>query len=126
MRSTLSPSFTSSKMRIMFELMRECAKQFTGYFLKQGGTVTVQMKDAFTRFGNDVIGTTAFGVTCNSLENKENEFYLMGKELTNFTGIRALKFLLYTLSPTLMKVKTKYIFIINILYYRYTLITCFF
>lgn len=84
--------------------MRESATQFSSYYLKKCSVVTIEMKDAFTRFANDVIGTTAFGVTCNSLENKHNEFYMMGKEITNFSGLRALKFVMYSISPTLMKV----------------------
>ncbi|KAF2899553.1 hypothetical protein ILUMI_06627 [Ignelater luminosus] len=104
MRSTLSPSFTSSKMKMMFNLMKNCSKQFVKYYQQEGGIVTLEMKDAFTRFTNDVIANTAFGVECNSLDNPNNEFYLMGKDASNFSGIRSLKFLLTAFSPTLMKV----------------------
>ncbi|KAF2899545.1 hypothetical protein ILUMI_06619 [Ignelater luminosus] len=104
MRSTLSPSFTSSKMKMMFNLMKDCSKQFIRHYQREGDIVTLEMKDAFTRFTNDVIASTAFGVECNSLDNPNNEFYLMGKDASNFSGIRALKFLLTALSPTLMKV----------------------
>ncbi|KAF2888287.1 hypothetical protein ILUMI_17886, partial [Ignelater luminosus] len=103
MRSTLSPSFTSSKMRMMFELMKDCSKQFSNYYLNKNGMVTVEFKDAFTRFANDVIATTAFGVTCNSLENKENEFYIMGKRVATFTGLRGMLFLIHAISPTISK-----------------------
>ncbi|KAJ8955212.1 hypothetical protein NQ317_001065 [Molorchus minor] len=39
-----------------------------------------EMKNVFTRFGNDVIATAAFGISVNSLDKPNNEFYLMGKE----------------------------------------------
>jgi len=103
MRAYLSPSFTSSKMRTMFTLMEQCTKQFIDYFKNQPGTASVELKDAFTRFTNDVIGTTAFGVTCDSLKDKNNQFYLMGKDVTNFSGLRTLKFFGHTFSPLLMK-----------------------
>ncbi|KAF2894715.1 hypothetical protein ILUMI_11460 [Ignelater luminosus] len=104
MRATLSPSFTSSKMKMMFGLMTECAVNFVKYFEKQNkGIINVEMKNAFSRFTNDVIGSTAFGITCNSLENPKNEFYLMGKSASNFSGLKSLKVFFYTISPVIMK-----------------------
>ncbi|KAF2898585.1 hypothetical protein ILUMI_07590 [Ignelater luminosus] len=102
MRSTLSPTFTSSKMRSMFVLMEQCAEQFVKYFEKQKGPVELELKDSFTRYANDVIGTAAFGITCDSLADKENQFYMMGKELTTFTFLQNLKFFGFSISPALM------------------------
>lgn len=104
MRATLSPSFTSSKMKAMFSLIKDCSKQVTNHFLKQNGIVTIHTKVTFTKFTNDVIGSTAFGVTCDSFANPENEFYKMGLKVTDFTGFRAFLFFAYSLSPALMKV----------------------
>ncbi|XP_046747878.1 cytochrome P450 9e2-like [Diprion similis] len=103
MRSIVSPTFTSSKMRVMFELISKCADDFTDYLEKQPCPFTVEMKGLFTRYTNDVIATAAFGISVNSLENQENEFYLMGKDATNFGGLRAVKMFLFTWSPTLMR-----------------------
>ncbi|KAF5271173.1 hypothetical protein FQR65_LT17688 [Abscondita terminalis] len=104
MRSTLSPSFTSSKMKMMFTLVSECAEDVTNYFLKQTGDVQeVEMKDVFTRFTNDAIASTAFGYKCNSLEVKDNEFYLMAKQLTNIKGFGFVVFVLQFLFPTISK-----------------------
>lgn len=51
MRSTLSSSFTSSKMKMIFSLMTDAAKEFTDYFEnREGAIVEVELKDAFTRF----------------------------------------------------------------------------
>lgn len=106
MRSTLSPAFTGSKMRSMFILISECAEQFVDYFVKKvdpSEPLTVEMKDVFSRFANDVIATTAFGIKCDSLKDKNNEFYNAGKKITNFSGITGLKLLGYFISRTLMK-----------------------
>lgn len=87
MRSTLSPAFTGSKMRLMFELIDECSGQVVNHFLKKNaseeGTKTVDMKDVFSRFTNDVVATCAFGIKVDSLESQENEFFRMGKEVMN-------------------------------------------
>ena len=63
------------------------------------------MKDLFTRYTNDVIATSAFGIGCDSLKNPKNEFYEMGKDITNFRGFRSLIFFGYLMSPKLMKVR---------------------
>ncbi|KAF5303278.1 hypothetical protein FQA39_LY10017 [Lamprigera yunnana] len=104
MRATLSPSFTSSKMKIMFTAISECAKNFVEFFDQQPGTITVEMKDIFTRVTNDIIATTAFGINCDSMRNPNNEFYTMGKSLTTFRGlIINLKFALMFVLPILAK-----------------------
>ncbi|KAJ8928372.1 hypothetical protein NQ314_019103 [Rhamnusium bicolor] len=106
MRSILSPSFTSSKMRTMFVLMLECADNFVQNFLKKDEeVVTVEMKDIFTRFTNDVIASTAFGVKVDSLAEKNNEFYLMGREATDFTSVsKNMKIFAFFLSPAISEV----------------------
>ncbi|KAB0793924.1 hypothetical protein PPYR_13544 [Photinus pyralis] len=104
LRSTLSPSFTSSKMKAMFVLMKECTKEFINYFESKGDSVDVELKGAFARFGIDVIATTAFGVTCNSLSDPKNEFYVLGKELMNFKGLRRIILMLNLLCPPIARI----------------------
>lgn len=95
MRPKLSPSFTGSKMKAMFSLITESAEQFTEYFTTNPDkAICLDIKDALTRYANDVIATTAFGIKCDSLKDRSNEFYLMGKEATNFSGLKLFKFLL--------------------------------
>ncbi|XP_017777869.1 PREDICTED: cytochrome P450 9e2-like [Nicrophorus vespilloides] len=104
MRTTLSPSFTSSKMKLMFNLITNCAEEFVLYFKEQQeDVITVEMKDIFTRYTNDVIATSAFGIKCDSLRNKDNEFYKKGLIATDFSGLAALKLLIYQVSPMLTK-----------------------
>nr|XP_022908458.1 cytochrome P450 9e2-like [Onthophagus taurus]XP_022908459.1 cytochrome P450 9e2-like [Onthophagus taurus] len=101
MRATLSPSFTSSKMRAIFNLISICAHEYMDYFTKTQGTQTVELKDTFTRYTNDVIASTAFGLKSDSINEKDNEFYLNGKEITTFTFWKNMRFFLYTLTPRL-------------------------
>lgn len=65
MRSTLSPAFTGSKMRQMFELVVESAENLVTELMKQSGAVdpfVVEVKDIFTLYTNDVIASAAFGL----------------------------------------------------------------
>lgn len=106
MRSTISPAFTGSKMRSMFVLMRETAEQFISHFSKQipsNEILTIDIKDAFTRYLNDVVANCAFGISCNSLQDLENEFYIKGKKATSLKGFRSIKLILYFMIPKLMK-----------------------
>lgn len=106
MRPILSPSFTSSKMRSIFKLISECVENFNDYYLKKNqDIVEVEMKDSFTRFANDVIATTAFGVKIDSLKEQNNEFYTMGKEVTDFSSfLKWMKLFGFMLFPKLFSV----------------------
>ncbi|XP_050298451.1 uncharacterized protein LOC126737565 [Anthonomus grandis grandis] len=106
MRATLSGSFTSSKMKNMFYLMDEAAKKFVQNFVNsEKGLVEVEFKDAYTRYTNDVIATTAFGIQVDSLADAKNEFYLMGKELTNLgTFTQRMKFFGFFIIPQFFKI----------------------
>ncbi|KAF5279689.1 hypothetical protein FQA39_LY18238 [Lamprigera yunnana] len=104
MRATLSPSFTSSKVKFMFPLLLDCAEKFTNHFIEKKEKVyEMEMKDAFTRFTNDAIATAAFGLKCNSFEDKTNEFYMMGKGITTSGKIRAAAIILQHVFPKLAK-----------------------
>ncbi|KYN41136.1 Cytochrome P450 9e2 [Trachymyrmex septentrionalis] len=92
-RTLLSPSFTSSKMKMMFTLMSECAMDFAKFLSTfPAYEESINMKDAFSKYTNDVIATCAFGIKINSMKDPANKFYVNGKEATNFRGIRGLKF----------------------------------
>ncbi|XP_069676200.1 cytochrome P450 9e2-like [Periplaneta americana] len=107
MRSTLSPAFTSSKMKNMFVLMSECCQQLVNFldqcyqkphakdsFIKKEGDILVlELKDFYTRYATDVIATTAFGIGVDSLKQPRNEFFMMGQSATNFGPVKMFLFL---------------------------------
>ncbi|XP_050497940.1 cytochrome P450 9e2 isoform X1 [Diabrotica virgifera virgifera] len=105
MRSTLSPSFTSSKMKGMFLLMKANAERFVNFYLSQNKDVfPVEMKEVSSRYSNDVIASTAFGFEVDSLAKPNNEFYVNGKSLTAFGSYRALfRFVFNIFLPSVAK-----------------------
>lgn len=105
MRATMSPAFTGSKMRLMHVLMVETAKDFIGSLRQDvlGGTAVYETKDLFRKYACDIIGTCAFGIKINSLEDANNAFYKAGCEIPNFDGIKGLKFLAYISMPAVLK-----------------------
>lgn len=104
-RALLSPSFTSSKMKAMFQLMSECAINFSDYLMNipSEERKIIEMKDVFTRYANDVIATCAFGINIDSMRNPENDFFMYGKKATNFNTLALVKILLYQHAPRLMR-----------------------
>ncbi|KAL1509590.1 hypothetical protein ABEB36_004301 [Hypothenemus hampei] len=101
MRATLSGSFTSNKMKHMFEVINETAENFAKHFMeKKENLLELEMKDTYCRFTNDVIATAAFGIKVDSLGELDNKFYILGKNLASFGGIwKSLKFFLYVVFP---------------------------
>ncbi|XP_050460259.1 cytochrome P450 9e2-like [Cataglyphis hispanica] len=83
MRNTLSPSFTTSKMKIMFDLVLKCSREFVNYLIDHPELcVAIETKQIFRRYTTDVIATTAFGISVNSMKDSNNEFYVKGIEVT--------------------------------------------
>ncbi|XP_043480618.1 cytochrome P450 9e2-like [Leptopilina heterotoma] len=105
MRNALSPSFTGSKMKFIFKLIYECSTNFVQYFLDNPEvTNSVNVKDCFSRYTIDVIATSAFGITVNSVKDRDNEFHRHGVEAADFSGIgRGLKIMLARYCTTFMK-----------------------
>ncbi|KAK4887309.1 hypothetical protein RN001_003580 [Aquatica leii] len=102
LRTILSPSFTNSKLKYMFKLVDECGNTVVDY-LKKLGPVSVDLKDSFSRYTNDAILTTAFGVKCESFKNKDNLIFTVGKNMVDFSGIKGLKAFSYNISPFFTK-----------------------
>lgn len=107
MRATLSPAFTGSKMRQMFELVTDCGEDLVNHFqtkVEYGEKISIEMKEFFTRYTNDVIGSCAFGLKVNSFEQPENEFYIRAKTLMKFNGFKAvMRLLLVTKLPAIAR-----------------------
>ncbi|XP_043268776.1 cytochrome P450 9e2-like [Venturia canescens] len=106
-RNLLSPAFTGSKMRMMFKLMSDCGKNFAQFLTEQSsslGSSEIDAKDAFMRYTNDVIATCAFGISIDSMRNRKNEFFVLGKEVVNFEGSLSTKLFLLRSFPRISKI----------------------
>ncbi|XP_044011948.1 cytochrome P450 9e2-like [Aphidius gifuensis] len=95
-RTLLTPTFTSSKMKAMFKLMMNCAVNFvdhlTGEQQKKGEPLIINSKDEFCRYANDAITACAFSISVDSMKNPNNDFYLHGKTTISFGWFRLFKF----------------------------------
>nr|AJN91176.1 cytochrome P450 monooxygenase CYP9A79 [Cnaphalocrocis medinalis] len=107
MRSTLSPAFTSSKIRLMIPFMVEVADQTIKSLEKQikesgNNYVDLEVKDLISRYANDVIASCAFGMKVDSQTELDNQFYVMGKEASTFKFKQFFIFFAYSCFPRLV------------------------
>lgn len=90
LRQKLSPTFTSGQMKIMFQTLVDCAEQLREH-LKHGVYTkeAIDIKDILARLTTDIIGSCAFGIQCNTIENPDAEFRKYGKMIfeSSFTEI---------------------------------------
>ncbi|KAJ8728458.1 hypothetical protein PYW08_016843 [Mythimna loreyi] len=105
MRSTLSPAFTSSKIRHMVPFMVEVGDQMILSLKKKikeskTGYIDVDCKDLASRYGNDVIASAAFGLKVDSHNDADNEFYAMGKALTQLSFSALMMFFVLLVLPS--------------------------
>ncbi|XP_014488267.1 PREDICTED: cytochrome P450 9e2-like [Dinoponera quadriceps] len=105
MRTTLSPSFTASKMKVMFELVSRCSHEFTEYLADHPELwPSIDTDDALRRHATDVIATSAFGISVNSMKERNNEFFMRGMEVIDFSSFVAVsKMMLFRATPRIMK-----------------------
>lgn len=114
MRAYLSPTFTTNKMKIIFQIMDNCGRKFLQHFLEKPDLLELDMQDAFTRYTNDVIASSVFGVEVDSLKDPNNEFYLRGRQATDLRKPSfSFKILLSFLTPKLYKVNITFSFLLS-------------
>ncbi|XP_046668194.1 probable cytochrome P450 6a14 [Homalodisca vitripennis] len=104
MRVKLTPTFTSGKMKNMFQLMGKCADQLQDHIdrviLHKG---KFEVKDLIARFTTDIIATCAFGLEVNSIENRDDEFYRLSQVIFVPTRSFFLKAIIHRAFPTIAK-----------------------
>lgn len=82
LRTKLTPLFTSGKLKNMFYLLLECSEHFERYLMRiVRKNETVECRDLTARFTTDVIGSCAFGLDINAINDESNEFRRMGKKI---------------------------------------------
>lgn len=79
-RTQMTPTFTSGKMKFMYPTIVEVTNRFKDY-LQNSIKINdeIEMKDILARYTMDVIGTVAFGIECNSLKDPNSEFRQMSR-----------------------------------------------
>lgn len=110
MRAKLSPTFTSGKMKLMFETVVNICDEMISYLNENDKSVEIEMKDILARFTTDVIGNVAFGLDMNSMKNPDSMFRKMGRKVFDTPPLQTLKVLFLT---SFRKTAQKFGFVVN-------------
>lgn len=105
MRTKLTPTFTSGKMKAMFPLLTKCGglmKDYVDKSMVQDSVVDI--KDVLVRFTMDIIGSCAFGLDVNSLTNKKSKFYDNGIQIFKPSKVFLIQRILLSIMPFIMKI----------------------
>ncbi|GBN54966.1 Cytochrome P450 3A29, partial [Araneus ventricosus] len=98
-RTTITPAFTSKRMRQMGSIINECAKsviEVCGKHCEKGEPI--DCKGMFGAFTMDVIAKSAFGTQINSHNDPQNEFVRKVRE--SFLNFTIPRFMFSILAPT--------------------------
>lgn len=102
-RSVMSPTFTTGKIRRMFEHFNKCGADLVEFIkslpVGSPGKRDIVVKEAFSRYLVDVIGATAFGMETNSLKDPNSMFYKMSKKQSEFSLMKLAKAILFMFAP---------------------------
>lgn len=86
LRAKMTPTFTSGKMKVMYSSVIQVAERLHQYLNQRIATsdksagIELELRDICARYTTDVIGTCAFGIECNSINDPNNQFRAVGKD----------------------------------------------
>uniref|UniRef100_A0A1I8FRJ6 Cytochrome n=1 Tax=Macrostomum lignano TaxID=282301 RepID=A0A1I8FRJ6_9PLAT len=100
-RSLLSPTFSSGKIKAMYPLIEQCSNQLCASLLK-APEETVDIKKYLMNFTMDAVACTMFGLQVNAQEDENSEFKKHTNEVFNMS-MRSWKFWALILFPRITK-----------------------
>ncbi|XP_069682464.1 cytochrome P450 6a2-like [Periplaneta americana] len=101
LRTLLSPTFTSGKIKNMFNIFVECGLTLVKYLKDAADNEEmIETKDIFARFSTDVIASCAFGIECNCFKHSDAEFRRWGKRLISNSILQTVVGMLYISMPS--------------------------
>ncbi|KAJ8913630.1 hypothetical protein NQ315_007347 [Exocentrus adspersus] len=106
LRAKLTPTFTSGKLKSMFQTLVDCGLVLEKY-IEQNVTTNkepVDIKNILACFSTDVIGSCAFGLNCNSFKDPNSAFRKYGNKIFSISKLRGLQMMIVTSFPSMGKV----------------------
>ncbi|CAG9834257.1 unnamed protein product [Diabrotica balteata] len=103
MRTKLTPTFTTGKMKMMFPLITHACGQMTNFIGQLAEKKQdVDIRECLAMFTTDVIVSCAFGLDSNCFTDKESKFRNIGKSYFSFKDVLlAAKVSMMTYAPEL-------------------------
>ncbi|KAF5307418.1 hypothetical protein FQR65_LT06932 [Abscondita terminalis] len=103
LRAKLTPTFTSGKMKTMFPTLVACSQGLSKLMDENvKSRQAFDIKELVARYTTDVIGSTAFGIDCDSLNNPNSEFRQYGAKIFKRTLYGTIKNLFSLIAPEIL------------------------
>jgi cytochrome P450 family 9 len=85
MREALSPIFSNSNMKMMFDEASRCARDFVTHLENKApsGKVIVDARDTFARYTIEGISTAALGFKSDCVVNQDSSLFKMASSITS-------------------------------------------
>lgn len=103
-RVKLIASFTSSKMKFMFDTMVRHGVEVQKYLephIRAGNAV--DLKELMSRYTTDVIGTAVFGIECKSIWTENSPFRMMSRKSQRLNAFRSAIQSMSLMAPWIVK-----------------------
>lgn len=97
MRSFLSPTFTSGRIRRMFPHFQKSSENVEKYILSSGPDINIS--ETMRKYTIEVIAATAFGVDIKIFQEEKSEFYEMAEKMGTFTLVKKIRFAIFYFLP---------------------------
>lgn len=110
MRQKLTPTFTSGKMKNMFETVVKVSDLMIKKLQQNQSSEVVEVKEALSEFTTDVIGNVAFGLEMNSIADPDALFRKMGKKIfKQDTNLQLKVFLMTSFQKLALKLRMRFV-----------------
>jgi cytochrome P450 family 6 len=104
MRAKLTPTFTSGKMKAMFQVMAESQKGLQKKMDEEyKRNQAINIKEILACFTTNIIGSCAFGLDCQALEDEDSAFRVFGRKIFTVSKLQTFKRLFAVTFPQLAK-----------------------
>ncbi|XP_049815179.1 cytochrome P450 6k1-like isoform X2 [Schistocerca nitens] len=103
LRVKLTPTFTSGKMRMMFQTMVDCGREMADILEEPASRGEVmEMREIGARYATDIIASVAFGIEVNCQRNPEAAFRQWGRKIFQPSLLATINAVVNAINPRLI------------------------
>lgn len=109
LRAKLTPTFTSGKMKVMFNTVLGISDLMLKQLNAETSLEMLEVKNLLANFTTDVIGNVAFGLEMNSIKDSDSMFRQMGKKIFSQPNLQLKIFLLTNFKSIAKKLRCRFL-----------------